>query len=86
VQRVFTLLQHHKHLYLLPFQVLDAEVRHSIIGDGCVIKAGSKVHNSIIGIRSLIGSDCVIQVCVCGAVGEDQMFRPVLQAGVRRQR
>ncbi|KAG2489639.1 hypothetical protein HYH03_011918 [Edaphochlamys debaryana] len=46
--------------FLPPSKVLDAEVSMSIIGDGCVIKAGSKVSNSIIGIRSLIGSDCII--------------------------
>lgn len=38
------------------------QVIHSIIGDGCVIKAGSKVHGSVVGIRSLIGADCVVQV------------------------
>ncbi len=39
---------------------------HSIIGDGCVVKAGSKISNSVIGIRSLIGTDCVVQVGVKG--------------------
>jgi len=47
--------------FLPPSKILDAEVSHSIIGDGCVIKAGAKVTNSVIGIRSLIGADCVVQ-------------------------
>mmetsp|Transcript_3402 Transcript_3402/g.8454 ORF Transcript_3402/g.8454 Transcript_3402/m.8454 type:complete len:510 (-) Transcript_3402:684-2213(-) len=47
--------------FLPPSKILDAEVVHSIIGDGCVVKAGSKVHGSVVGIRSLIGSDCVVQ-------------------------
>ncbi|KAG2448228.1 hypothetical protein HYH02_006813 [Chlamydomonas schloesseri] len=46
--------------FLPPSKVLDCDVSMSIIGDGCVIKAGSKISNSIIGIRSLIGSDCII--------------------------
>lgn len=46
--------------FLPPSKIVDAEVMQSIIGDGCVIKAGSKVHNSVIGIRSLIGADCII--------------------------
>lgn len=46
--------------FLPPSKVLDAEVSMSIIGDGCVIKAGSQVRNSIIGIRSLVGTDCII--------------------------
>ncbi|KXZ56980.1 hypothetical protein GPECTOR_1g885 [Gonium pectorale] len=46
--------------FLPPSKVLDADVSMSIIGDGCVIKAGSKINNSIIGIRSLVGSDCII--------------------------
>ncbi len=48
--------------FLPPSKVLDAEISHAIIGDGCVIKSGAKVTNSIVGIRSLIGSDCIIEV------------------------
>eukprot|EP00199_Chlamydomonas_sp_CCMP681_P000981 CAMPEP_0119106948 /NCGR_PEP_ID=MMETSP1180-20130426/7659_1 /TAXON_ID=3052 ORGANISM="Chlamydomonas cf sp, Strain CCMP681" /NCGR_SAMPLE_ID=MMETSP1180 /ASSEMBLY_ACC=CAM_ASM_000741 /LENGTH=509 /DNA_ID=CAMNT_0007092359 /DNA_START=64 /DNA_END=1593 /DNA_ORIENTATION=+ len=47
--------------FLPPSKILDADVKHSIIGDGCVIKAGSRITNSVIGIRSLIGSDCVVE-------------------------
>lgn len=41
--------------------MLDAEVVHSIIGDGCVVKAGSKISGSVLGVRSLIGADCIIE-------------------------
>lgn len=47
--------------FLPPSKICDAEISYSIIGDGCVIKAGSKVHNSVVGIRSLIGSNCTIE-------------------------
>jgi len=47
--------------FLPPSKVLDASVSNSIIGDGCVIKSGSKVSGSVIGIRSLIGHDCKIE-------------------------
>ena len=47
--------------FLPPSKILGAEVGASIIGDGCVIKAGSKISNSVIGIRSLIGTGCTIE-------------------------
>lgn len=47
--------------FLPPSKILDCEVGTSIIGDGCVIKAGSKVNGSVVGIRSLIGSGCTIE-------------------------
>lgn len=47
--------------FLPPSKIMDATVAHSIIGDGCVIKAGSKVTNSVVGIRSLIGADCIVE-------------------------
>lgn len=33
----------------------------SIIGDGCVIKAGTVVKHSVVGLRSLIDEDCIIE-------------------------
>lgn len=47
--------------FLPPSKLMDVDVRHSIIGDGCVIKSGTKLTDSIVGIRSLIGSDCIIE-------------------------
>ena len=49
----------------LKTQIVDAEVRTSIIGDGCVIKAGSRVSDSVVGLRSLIGHDCVLDKGEC---------------------
>lgn len=47
--------------FLPPSKVIDADIAFSIIGDGCVIKPGAKVSNSVVGIRSLIGADCIVQ-------------------------
>jgi ADP-glucose pyrophosphorylase len=48
--------------FLPPSKVLqDVVVRNAIIGDGSNIKARSRVSNSIVGLRSLIGEDCVIE-------------------------
>ena len=45
--------------YLPPSKVVDAQVDHSILGDGCCVRSGSKITNSVIGLRTLI------QVRVC---------------------
>lgn len=42
-------------------QVLDAEVTNSILGDGCVVRAGTTIKHSVIGLRSLIGENCHIE-------------------------
>jgi len=47
--------------FLPPSKITQAEVTRSIIGDGCVIKAGSVVRNSVIGLRSLIEEDCLVE-------------------------
>mmetsp|Transcript_13575 Transcript_13575/g.26007 ORF Transcript_13575/g.26007 Transcript_13575/m.26007 type:complete len:526 (-) Transcript_13575:274-1851(-) len=47
--------------FLPPSKMVDCEVKDSVIGDGCVIRHGSRVSNSVIGLRSLIGSNCVIE-------------------------
>nr|AEL29992.1 ADP-glucose pyrophosphorylase small subunit [Dunaliella parva] len=47
--------------FLPPSKLMDAEVVKSIVGDGCVIKPGTSIKNSIVGIRSLIGADCTIE-------------------------
>ena len=33
----------------------------AIIGDGSLIRAGTKISNSVIGLRSLINEDCTIE-------------------------
>lgn len=47
--------------FLPPSKIMDAEVTRSIIGDGCVVKGGSKISGSVLGVRSLVGSDCIIE-------------------------
>ncbi len=46
--------------FLPPSKVVDCEVHNAIIGDGTLIKAGSRISNSVIGLRSLINEDCVV--------------------------
>jgi glucose-1-phosphate adenylyltransferase len=53
-------------------QVLDAEVTNSILGDGCVVRAGTTIKHSVIGLRSLIGENCHIEdalIMGCGPPG-----------------
>ncbi len=48
-------------------KVLNAEIRNAILGDGCIVNP-SKVQDSIIGNRSVVGSNCVLdQVVMMGA-------------------
>jgi len=47
--------------FLPPSKVLDAEVTNSILGDGCVVRAGCSITHSVIGVRSLIGENCTIR-------------------------
>jgi glucose-1-phosphate adenylyltransferase len=47
--------------YLPPSKVMGAVVDDSIIGDGCLIKKGASIKHSVVGLRSIIGSDTVIE-------------------------
>ncbi len=47
--------------FLPPSKVLDAEVTNSILGDGCVVRAGCTITHSVVGLRSLIGENCTIR-------------------------
>jgi glucose-1-phosphate adenylyltransferase len=46
--------------YLPPSKVLDANVTESIISEGCIIK-DCRISNSILGVRSRIESNCIIE-------------------------
>jgi glucose-1-phosphate adenylyltransferase len=46
--------------FLPPSKIVDAEIHNCIIGDGSLIKAGSTVTRSVVGLRSLINEDCVV--------------------------
>ena len=47
--------------FLPPSKVQDAEVNNSVLGDGCVIRAGTTITHSVIGLRSLIGERCRVE-------------------------
>ena len=36
------------------------QVNRSILGDGCVIRAGSRINHSVIGLRALINENCTV--------------------------
>ena len=46
--------------FLPPSKVTDSTVTRSILGDGCVVRAGCTVEHSVIGLRSLIGAGCTV--------------------------
>lgn len=47
--------------FLPPSKVAGADITNCIIGDGCQINPGCTVTNSMIGLRSVISEDCVIE-------------------------
>ncbi|CAG9463529.1 unnamed protein product [Pedinophyceae sp. YPF-701] len=47
--------------FLPPSKITGAAVENSIIGDGCVIRAGSTVRHSVIGLRTAIGENTLIE-------------------------
>lgn len=46
--------------YLPPSQLLDCQIRESLVGDGCILKNCSVTH-SVLGVRSRIESGCIIE-------------------------
>ena len=54
---------------LPPSRINEAALEHSVVADGCVIGCGSRIERSLIGVRSVIGSDCVIRDVVL--IGSD---------------
>jgi glucose-1-phosphate adenylyltransferase len=46
--------------YLPPSKLLNCTVTESMIGEGCILKE-CQVHHSILGIRSRIEADCIIE-------------------------
>ena len=47
--------------YLPPTEFFGAEIRNSLIADGCKIGRGAKIENSVIGLRAIIGEDVTIR-------------------------
>ncbi len=46
--------------YLPPTKLFDAQVTESMISEGCILK-NCRVHHSVLGVRSRIGANCVIE-------------------------
>lgn len=46
--------------YLPPSKILDCSITESMIGEGCILKA-CRIHHSVLGIRSRIESNCIIE-------------------------
>jgi glucose-1-phosphate adenylyltransferase len=47
--------------FLPPSKIIDATVERSILGDGCTVEQGSRVVHSVVGLRSRIKEDCLIE-------------------------
>lgn len=47
--------------FLPPSKVQDAEIVDSILGEGCVIRAGASVKHSVVGLRTLVCEHCVVE-------------------------
>lgn len=42
-------------------RINGATLEHSLVADGCVIGPRTRIENSIVGVRTRIGSDCIIR-------------------------
>ncbi len=60
--------------FLPSSRIAGAEIRSSLIGDGCIIGAGTKIENSVIGIRCRIGENVTIRNAV--VMGSDAYESP----------
>jgi glucose-1-phosphate adenylyltransferase len=54
---------------LPPSRMNAAVLEQSVVADGCVIGAGTRIEHSLIGVRSIIGSECTIRHVVL--IGSD---------------
>lgn len=61
--------------FLPPSRIERANIRDSLVADGCVIGEGAVIENSIIGLRSVVGANCVIRNSII--MGNDFYESPV---------
>lgn len=54
--------------------VQDVEVESSMVGDGCLIQPGCKISNSVVGLRSKIYANSIIEDSLL--MGSDYYERP----------
>ena len=67
--RVWCMLRFHENKapiytrsrYLPPSKVMNAQVNNCVLGDGSILKAGAKISNSVLGVRSLVNEDVIIR-------------------------
>jgi glucose-1-phosphate adenylyltransferase len=68
--------------FLPPTRVADAVVTHSLIADGCQIGRGSRIENSVIGLRCVIGENVTIKdTVIMGADFYEDEDRKALHVG-----
>lgn len=61
--------------FLPPSRIERANIRDSLVADGCVIGEGAVIENSIIGLRSVVGANCVIRNSII--MGNDFYESPI---------
>lgn len=47
--------------FLPPSKVTNSVITRSILGDGCVVRSGSVIEHSVIGLRALISEKCDVR-------------------------
>ena len=50
------------------------DINKVMLGDGCLIQPGCKIHNSVIGLRAKVSTNCIIEDCLL--MGTDFYERP----------
>jgi glucose-1-phosphate adenylyltransferase len=68
--------------YLPPTKVLNSNITESMISEGCIIKE-CRIHNSILGIRSRVEADCVIEDTML--MGADYYESPEIRASYLKE-
>jgi glucose-1-phosphate adenylyltransferase len=51
-------------------RINGAALEHSLVADGCVIGPRTRIENSVVGVRSRVGTDCVLRDVVL--IGSDE--------------
>ena len=70
--------------FLPASRITDAALDQCLISDGCVIRPGSKIERSVIGVRSRVGANASIRDCVM--IGADRFETDAERADNERRR
>jgi glucose-1-phosphate adenylyltransferase len=68
--------------YLPPAKLSDTDIRSSIVAEGAII-TGSRVERSIIGVRSVVGGECIIRNAILMGSDYYDPAAPVPERGSR---